>query len=256
MNKSVLIAGVSFGILGSSFPQFSHAAPNPIFRKTATLRVQNGTADDYMIELGRAADINIVADVTQPVADDTRITLDEKKTVSEFVDNFVWPRDRLASAFDQRTMIFWPAPNFRELVKTIGAEQKAELKPETAPLTDEEAPKKWTEYFRQAHNWDGKWDGVDIKVAVDDLPADLRSQVQQEIERRMSVIRSSALMQRRASEEFWAKARLYVAPLSPAYREAPQPHMILWDFTQMPFPSSVHSTGINIILGSLQRPVR
>lgn len=232
------------------------ADPGDVWRKPVTIDVRNLNTDDYLIELGRAADIDIVADVTQPLDDEPLLIVRQKGVVAGIVNQLVGTREMMTSPFDERTLLWWPTPNRAEIARQIRAQQDTPLG--VLPLAPTEAAQRWEEYFRQTHQWDGNWQNVDIKVPVDELPADLRSQVQQETRRRLAENRQDTLMQHRLSDEFWSKGSLYIASIrppfvtsiSPATKVELQPHLMVWDYTT-PFPPPKNSMGINIVLGPL-----
>lgn len=226
------------------------ADPGDVWRKPVAMEVRNLNTDDYLIALGRAADIDIIADVTQPLDDEPPLTVRQKGVVAGMVNKVVGTREVMASPFDERTLLWWPTPNLAAIARQIRAQQQTTNT--IAPLTPTEAAQRWEEYFRQTHNWNGDWQNVNITVPVDDLPADLQAQVRQQTRRRLSENRNDELMQRRLSDDFWAKGRLYIAPIRPALGLKPQPHLVVWDYTT-PLPGTDVSTGFNIVLGPLPR---
>lgn len=244
------ISALSLTILGIGSVQALRADPGDVWRKPVAMDARNLGTDDYLIELGRAADIDIIADVTQPLDDEPPLTVRQKGVVVGMVNKLVGTREMMASPFDERTLLWWPTPNRAAIARQIRAQQ--ETAPAVAPLAPTDAAQKWEEYFRQKQNWDGNWQGVDITVPVDDLPADLRAQVQQETRRRLQENRQGELMQRRLIDEFWAKGRLYIVPIVTALNAKPQPHLVLWDYTT-PWPAPHNSPGANLILGPLPR---
>lgn len=241
---SVLVAGALY----SCSIQAAHAEPGDIWRKPVTMDVRDLNTDDYLIELGRAANIDIIADVTQPLEDEPLLTVRQKAVVAGMVNQLVGTREMMASPFDERTLLCWPTPDRAAIARQLRAQQAA---PAIAPLNPTEAARRWEDYFRQKQNWDGNWQDVNITVPVDDLPADLQAQVQQETRRHLQENRQDELMQRRLSDEFWAKGRLYVTSIRPTVKEQPQPHLALWDYTT-PFPKN-HAQGASVVLGPLPR---
>ena len=250
------ISALTATLFGAGLIQSVRADPGDVWRKPVTMDVRNLNTDDYLIQLGRAADIDIIADVTQPLDDEPPLSVRQKGVVAGMVNQLVGTREMMASPFDERTLLWWPTPNRAEIARQIRAQQNTA--PTVAPLAPTEAAQKWDEYFRQQQNWDGNWENVDITVPVDELPTDLRAQVQQETRRRLAENRQDTLMQRRLSDEFWAKARLYVASIRPPFttssksetKAQPQPHLIVWDYTT-PFSAPKNSMGNNIVLGPL-----
>ncbi len=219
--------------------------------KWIPFRVQNTTTDDYLIELSRAGDINVIADVTEIPNDEELLSYDKRMTILG-VGHYLGGKLNLRmQTFDEQSLLFWPNPDNDAIAALIEAEQKSAPNPAFASLSDVEAPKKWDEYFRQAHNWNGQTQNTDIQVAVDDLPTDLRSQLHQEIQRRLDEQPQYQSLRTLQSPEFWDKTFLFVKPYTRfgGVNSPTEPYLMLWNRT-----SSIHGSAIaDVPLGSLHR---
>ncbi len=99
------------------------ADPGDVWRKPVTIDVRDLNTDDYLIELGRAADIDIVADVTQPLDDEPLLSVRQKGVVAGIVNQLVGTREMMTSPFDERTLLWWPTPDRAEIARQIRAQR-------------------------------------------------------------------------------------------------------------------------------------
>ncbi|MDF2441361.1 MAG: hypothetical protein JWN98_2345 [Abditibacteriota bacterium] len=191
--------------------------PTDRILQTYTVNTKEATTDDYLLELARTGDINVLADVTDAPTETLPLTVSGTYKLSGLIFlNLLNKRNLTSVRISEDTFLYWPSPDMKQLAQDILARKAANPRPKLPSLDEVETVELLTSYFKEHHKWDGKWEDVDITVPVADLPLELRQRVEAEIyrvgisEQTFDQTPSGALLD--PNSEFWAKSHLSLAP--------------------------------------------
>ncbi|MBV9868428.1 MAG: hypothetical protein JO316_23995 [Abitibacteriaceae bacterium] len=204
--------------------QLIMAAPLPLVDDLLREKIavpQATQMDDYLVELGRNADINILADVTT-VPDtgplkpfpETSVALftQEDGTVADQVKeprllglilDLAQQQKMTHLRYDTKTFLFWNRPDIpskatqaRKIVAGEDASmpnlvrdepQARQLQAETSTLL--------AAYFQQTHGWNGGMANLPIDVKFADLPENIRHN--------LTTLALQAMLEPTSASEFW-----------------------------------------------------
>ena len=200
--------------------------------------VTGATPDEYLISLARAADVNIVADVTPqvnaiaepPEASPPNISLEG------LLFDFAGQQKMHSKRLGERTFLFWRPPQDSAAVANQIVAEHLAADNALPRLTGNEISNLWFEYFKQ-HGWNGERDvTIDMKIA--DLPEPLRSGA-------VVVAQAQLLRLYAGSYDFFVpntvrKMRLHVGPVTEDARKGSVPYLS-W---MVPLYSGSYSVGI------------
>lgn len=186
---------------------------NDLLQRTIDLPVQQVAAHDYLVQLARAADLNFIADATNIAPDAPTVSQETPARLTQLMFyNLVKPQNIRMVRFDQKTVLFWPAPDLVQLARLVLAEEDAasKAKPAVAPLKEAELNALLKDYFQRAHGWNGDWETANVEVQLDKLPPELRARVQNELRSQVANSAFSPDVEKWFSDAFWSTARLTI----------------------------------------------
>lgn len=146
---------------------------DPALKPEITLKLQNATLDDYLVELGRTANINIFADATHFPAAPESISGEWTLRVGDFLWNSAAKRKHTMLRQGERTFLFWTEPDSLGMAQRIAAGQSIEMIG-GAP-SDRIMARLMMEYLQREHKWNGLTPGFSLRMKLGDLPPDLRA---------------------------------------------------------------------------------
>ncbi|MDF2439225.1 MAG: hypothetical protein JWN98_209 [Abditibacteriota bacterium] len=204
-----------------------------VLRKKVTLRVQNATVDEYLVELGRLAEINIIADAARFSVSYPPVSGEFQLPVWGLIVPFATQRKLSATRYDSQTFLLWSEPDVasiaRELVKKMA--DPVEIEPDEKLSAYQKrlqsrreglaANQVLTEYFQRVHNWDGRRTNIGVALKLSDLPPDVRRIIWREARRRIlhgpdSSTRIPTTLRIWYDDNFWKRAVLQVTgPVPP-----------------------------------------
>ena len=213
-----------------------------------TINTRSASTDDYLLEIARTGDINVLADVTDVPSETLPLSISGQHRLSELTFyNLIKARNLTSVRISENTFLFWPTVDAKKIAEEILARKAKTPRQDPPPLEANQTIAMLTEYFQRAHGWDGKWQDVDISVPVAALPPELRARVDAEIYEReisrtaypmfASGVNHVGVLD--AQGPFWKTSRLSVAPGIRVQRGTPLPFLYLNRF-QLIVPSDTN----------------
>ncbi|MDF2440966.1 MAG: hypothetical protein JWN98_1950 [Abditibacteriota bacterium] len=210
-------------------------------RRPVTINRREASTDDYLLEMARSGDINVLADVTDVDTEVRPLPVSGSFPLAKFnFLNLIRDRNLTSARISENSFLYWPSPDIKQLVQSILAHKAANPRPTLPALDEEQTIALFTDYFKRAHDWDGKWANVDIKVPLAALPPELRTRVETEFyEREVSgsaygaqngAQSSGALLN--PQSEFWKKAHLSLGAGSRVPRGTSLPALFMNRFSR------------------------
>lgn len=242
---SCLALCAALGVLASSAPAQPRMPKAPRLRPmgpSVAFQASGADVDDYLLDLGRAADVNIFADATslappKPMA--PYLSGAQHGPMPMLLERLARAQNLTYSRRDAKTLLLWDAPDIPALANriiagetitmlTVEAPPASASTPNPGPTgfalpraaglrpspflgmaqTDPEMATLWKSYLRERFGWDGETPGFSRTIPVADLPPDLRARV---LAKTQAYLLNPGLMaQWKAylSDEFWQTARL------------------------------------------------
>lgn len=201
-----------------------------------TINTRTANTDDYLLEIARAGDINVLADVTDVPPETLPLSIFGQHRLSELIFyNLIKGRNFTSVRIAENTFLFWPTVDAKKMAGEILTRKAATPRPVLLPLDTKQTNTLLTEYFQKVHGWDGKWQNVDISVPVAALPSELRARVDAEIYEReisrmaypmfASGVNHIGILDPQGP--FWKTSRLSIAPGTRVQRGTPLPFLYL-----------------------------
>lgn len=201
-----------------------------------TINTRAASTDDYLLEIARTGDINVLADVTDVPTETLSLPISGQHRLSGLnFYNLIKGRNLTMVRIAENTFLYWPSPDAKQLAQEILARKAATPRQDPPPLDAEQTNALLKDYFHRVHGWDGNWENVDIQVPVADLPPELRAHVDAEIYgreiTRMAYPRFATGTQHSGvldpQSPFWKTARLSIALGTRVIRGTPVPFLHL-----------------------------
>lgn len=224
-----------------------------------TINTRDASTDDYLVEMARIGDINVLADVTDVSSRALPLPVSGQHRLSEFnFYNLLKGRNLTSARIAENTFLYWPSIDEKQLAQYILARKAAAPRQEPPPLDAEQTKALLKDYFQRVHGWDGNWETVDIKVPVADLPPELRARVDAELYGReisrlaypgvaRSTLHSGVLD---PQSQFWKTALFTIAPGTRVDRGTPMPFLYLNRYQQIG-PGDINRLISGIPIGQL-----
>ena len=177
-----------------------------LMRTPVLVDVKAASPDEHLLAIARAADVNFFADATEMPVPVTKS--DEKSdyilwgTLLQFVDKHGLRVQR----FGERNFLLWPTPNtdITEVARQISAERMLQRAQNPASKMDKESRETLLAQYLRGKGWDGNWEKVDITVKWAELPDNVRSVIEWEVQDLIEAVYDS----KKFDENTWQKARL------------------------------------------------
>lgn len=181
------LAVISFTLLVTLMPKASGQG-NRAFtrfdetaRKIVDWRVQQVTLDDYLLQLGRQGDVNVIADATNLPDPSPIISEARQKPLGSLMLEFTDAQKLTYLRQDASIFLFWHEPDVIALAKRIIAGEEV-MEPITPPLdakalSDRAMRQLITAYLTRTYGFKLQKPGFVQKIKFADLPPDLRTQL-------------------------------------------------------------------------------
>lgn len=198
-----------------------------VMTREVTATLNGATMDDYMIELARAADVNVIADATEfPEPSAVKAYPGTSGAIAglqgphrdkwgpsliNLLGDFAAQKKLSALRPNARTFLFWSEPDPLELVRLMLPDpNSAQNQPEAEELAQRPMSGALRDYLKASHGWAGRaaerHAKVDIQARVADLPPPLRALVLAEVRRQLIPAEGALPLQ----DEFWERARVKI----------------------------------------------
>lgn len=183
-------------------------------KQKVKIEVQSVDNDAFLLEFAKKANINILVDATDAPTDAPRIDIKQENSIENFALYFAEYRSYTTQRFSTDTLLFWPQYDKTGMAKQLFEANKARwLQQLTASLPPESAKKSalLREHFKKNLGWDGKWDDVDLRIKIKDLPPDLQALVLSELNAQIAynVTHIDRLLYR-LRDDFWQTAKFSI----------------------------------------------
>jgi hypothetical protein len=168
-------------------PTADNAALNTAFDKVIELNVEDVSTDDFLIRMANAADVNVIADVTDLDLDDETVQAagakaNEGKLSSSgrtflitMVNNLSRKKKLTWLAYDERTLLFWRKPNITKIAQLLANGQDIKQIGERPDRT--EFKQSFQDYLLESYFKEGARAALPKAIPIKDLPASLRINV-------------------------------------------------------------------------------
>lgn len=239
------MVGIALLILPIAYAHAKPYLRDEVTLQNVAQPLDTSTLDAYLLDMARSANINVVADATNFPADVAAkpypsmpgaiagLKGDNKArwgpTLLNVMSDFEGMERLSLLRTDDRTFLFWRAPQLnqffqiqKELIKAteaarfeeaVAAAQAAGV-PETelftADLSRDQLQKKLLAFLKERFNWTAsvaeRNDKVDLRVALDDLPPDLRALVLLDVRRHSATYEGIEWL----DKSFWKTADIHI----------------------------------------------
>ncbi|BCM90562.1 hypothetical protein IAD21_02416 [Abditibacteriota bacterium] len=218
------------GFLGGVANVYAQEAPAAISLSTPP---KARSTDDVLVEVARNAKINFMADATHFANDAAPVDLDSTRPLIQRLDELA-TRQKLAWLSQDQVVLFWMAPNPRQLVQKLAQGDTIHLiLPELGKESEVATPipvtgqvirkdsfaaqnpsqkellfQEVSKYFREKHAWDDATPGDAKEVRISDLPPALRAKLGAAVQK--DVLRPDDLTIWNVwfTDQFWSNAQL------------------------------------------------
>lgn len=239
---------------------FPPMPPDELMKKKVKIDVQNADNDEFLMTFAKAADLNILVDATDAPTDAPLINITEENSIINFAFDFAKYRGYDTQRFSTDTLLFWPQSDKKALARQLLEANKERWSKELAAASPPESTKRTVllrDYFEKNLGWNGKWEGVDLRIKVKDLPPNLQALILSEMNAQISYrISNVDRLLFRMGDDFWRKSKLSIK--QGLDREALKkdnrimvPYLVLNDKQLKDTPQDANHPFLNLEIGPL-----
>lgn len=212
----------------------SHAQEAKPQKPVTPTKLTVANTDDALVEFGRAAKMNFMADATQFSQQETPLANDTTHTVEEHLAELV-AKQHLALLPQEQMFLLWNAPDLPQFARLLAqgdtiklyALPPVETSKPTLPLNGATRPtakaletktpsfqeavfQELSDYLSATAGWDGQTPGSVAEVRISDLPPALHDKVAAAVQREILRPASVAVWNAWFDDRFWQNAQLRV----------------------------------------------
>lgn len=221
-----LIALACFLTAGIAPAQTYDIEENPyvegVYREPIVPYEQPVSLDDALVLIGRAADVNVIADATDFPADlqvqpfpETRVAREAKwdNKLGNVVGDLREQGKLTSLRYADRTLLFWHEPELIPLARLIVASGILSSVPQSSQLF-QTAYKPAVEYAQKSHNWNGE-EPFTLETTFSRLSPELQSHL--EMFRKSQALSSRSGLEQWLNDDIWKSARLVTKQVRGVY---------------------------------------
>lgn len=174
--KPLVLTGLLGGLIVATYAGPGHSqGVNDTLRKQVGLSPQGTATDDYLLALGKAADLNFMADATQFPATGAPLALKPQDSAQNIIAALANARKLTWQKQNEYFSLFWSEPDVMSLAQRIAAGEKIKLVDQVLP--SQQLDNLLTAFYTQLRGGDANLRGVTLNLKMADLPPAIRSKV-------------------------------------------------------------------------------